>query len=177
MIMNKNLTVVTAITLLALFFTGCASQDSDVRANANFKAGEKFYVDKLPADERGVDSLIVQNLRDRGLQAMSGPAGQADAQANYVLSYEDRWAWDMTMYMYRLTIKIYNRQGSLLASGESMRPSIERKPPEVMVDETLDAIFAKVDPSLVTEEVEDPNKKAVRAGGRSGLSGDNSHEF
>lgn len=177
MFKNNKLNVTIVIALLAAFLAGCADKSSDVRANAAFSKGEKIYVDQLPKDERGVDSMIVSNLRERGFQAKSGPAGEVGAQANYVLSYEDRWMWDMTMYMTRLTIQIRDRSGALLASAESYRPSLQRKPAEVMVDETLDEIFSKVDPSLVTVEVEDPDKKSVRSGGRSGQSGDSAYEF
>ncbi|GHB96236.1 hypothetical protein [Cerasicoccus arenae] len=172
--MNKSLSVSLLFGLFAILFTGCAGQKSQVASNAVFQDQDIYYVERLPADERGVNNLIVDNLRQRGFQAKSGPQNEAPAEADYILAYEDNWMWDMTMYMLKLEIKIRNRTGSTIASGESYRPSLQRKPPEFMVDETLDEIFAKVNDRYVTPE-EETDKKAVRAGGRSGLSGDPEH--
>ena len=46
------------------------------------------------------------------------------------------------MYMIKLDIQIRDgTSGAILAKGEVMRPSLQRKSPEGMVEETLGVIF------------------------------------
>jgi len=59
-----------------------------------------------------------------------------------IVTYVDRWMWDLTMYMIRLNIQVRDgKSRAILASAESYRPSLERRSTEDMVAETLDAIF------------------------------------
>lgn len=116
-----------------------------------FEVHGNYYVEMLPSDGRSVNELIVDQLRARGLKAATGAAGMAPDNTDVIVSYQDRWMWDMTMYMIRLNIQFKSPNGDLLASGESYRTSMIRKPPEYMVDEIFNEIFEEVDPSLVVE--------------------------
>ncbi len=108
------------------------------------------YVVHLPADERRVDNMIVAELRERGINAVSVESGQAPADADVVVTYQDKWMWDMTMYMIELRMQFREaEQGGVLATGQSTRTSLVRKSPEGMVEEVLNEIFAKFDQSRV----------------------------
>jgi hypothetical protein len=59
-----------------------------------------------------------------------------------VVTYQDRWMWDITMYMIKLDIQVHDgKSGAILANGEAMRPSLQRKSPEGMVEEVVGVIF------------------------------------
>ncbi len=133
-----------------------------------FAVRGNYYVEQLPQDGRGINERIVDCLRERGLKAATGEAGQAPENTDVVVTYQDRWMWDMTMYMIRLNIQMKTPGGDLLASGESYRTSAIRKPPTYMINETLNEIYDEVDPSLVVEIPEEETKTIRR--GKQGSS-------
>lgn len=95
--------------------------------------------------------MIADNLALRNLRSTTGEAGMSPEGVDIIVTYQDRWTWDMAMYMTRLNVQFKDaKDGDLLASGESYRTSLVRKSPEDMVDEVLDKIFEKIDQKLVT---------------------------
>jgi len=140
----KSLLVVLAACAIALI-SGCANRATgSIAADADMSKVRTFYVVKIPADERGVDLLIRDNLIKRGFQATAGPEAPATpVQADAVVTYADKWMWDMTMYMLELTITMKNPADNFpLATGNSYHTSLTRKSPAEMVDEVLGNIFA-----------------------------------
>jgi hypothetical protein len=122
--------------LLAVLGAGCVSQSSldgfPLPAEAR-QPGATFAVRHQPQDQRGLDALIAQTLRARGLQVVP-----EDAHPDYVVSYLDRWQWDMRMYLIDLRIDVRDAdtnvlvatgrsyQTSLSAMGETHRSIVER---------------------------------------------------
>lgn len=137
------------------------SQTSDKGASEKspvFYVHGEYYVERLPEDGRGINRLIVDDLRKRGLRAATGQPGLVPNETNVIITYQDRWMWDMSMYMIRLNIQLKTTDGDLLASGESYRTSMIRKSPEFMIGEILNEIFEEVDPALVMPEEEKETK-------------------
>jgi hypothetical protein len=59
-----------------------------------------------------------------------------------LVTYKDKWMWDITMYMLELTITIRDPQNDYpLATGNSFHTSLTRKSPTEMVDEVVENIF------------------------------------
>ena len=136
--------------LFILFMTGCSKAMivSDSDPNISFVTFKKFYVRKLPADERGLEKIIARKLNEFGFQASSGTgAVPTDHPVDAVVTYKDRWMWDITMYMLEINIELHDPDsGFVIASGKSYRTSLARKAPEEMIDEVLRDIFkGKVD--------------------------------
>ena len=125
-----------------LLLTACATNKSARAPDANLHNLKTFYVARLPADERGIEKLISSRLSTMGYQCTSGDAQTPPAPVDAIVTYQDRWMWDITMYMIKLDIQIHDgATGAILANGEVMRPSLQRKSPEGMVEETLGVIF------------------------------------
>jgi hypothetical protein len=100
------------------------------------------YVQKVEGDGYNVYQVITARLNAMGFKASTGASADPPEPVDAIVTYVDRWMWDLTMYMIRLNIQV--RDGttrSILASGESYRPSLERRSAQEMVAETLDAIF------------------------------------
>ena len=140
--MLRLLKFATAALLLAVMTTGCAVN----KATATVEPGTKLevlktlHVKPYEHDERGTDKLIVDNLRARGYQVSVGkePASTVDA----LVTYADRWFWDITMYMLELTIQIRDPKTDYpIATGYSMHTSLTRKSAPDMVDEVLGNII------------------------------------
>ncbi len=132
----------SAVWLLVLLLAGCATNRASHAPDADLHKLKTFYVARLPADENGVEKLIAKRLSVLGYQCTSGDAQTPPSPVDAVVTYQDRWMWDITMYMIKLDIQIHDgTTGAVLANGEVMRPSLQRKSPEGMVEETLGVIF------------------------------------
>lgn len=128
--------------LLTLVLAACASSNSARAPDADLHKLKTFYVARLPADENGIEKLIAKRLAVMGYQCTAGDAQTPDSPVDAIVTYQDRWMWDITMYMIKLDIQIHDgATGAILANGEVMRPSLQRKSPEGMVEETLGVVF------------------------------------
>jgi hypothetical protein len=59
-----------------------------------------------------------------------------------LVTYQDKWIWDITMYVLELTITVRDPKTDYpLASGNSMHTSLTRKSPTEMVAEVIDSIL------------------------------------
>jgi len=140
----KRALVLVALLLASVLASGCASVsvNASVAPNLDLKTLKTFYVRKLSADERGIEKLIADRLSKMGYAARSGTALRPSEPVDAVVTYEDRWMWDVTMYM--LEIKIFLRDPNtefVMASGYSSRTSLVRAPPQFMIEEALNKIF------------------------------------
>ena len=134
----------TLIIALAIVLTGCASLKSQKSPTANLNTLKSFYVQKLPADGRGIERIISDQLNLLGYKSTYGDTSKPSNTVDAIVTYQDRWMWDITMYMLRLNIQIRDGETSMvLASGESYRPSLQRKSPDEMVREVLSKILDK----------------------------------
>lgn len=119
--------------------TGCAVNraSASLMPDADLSKVKTIYVVKEPKDERGVDEIIKTNLAKRGYQVDSGPEQAPPYKADAVVTYIDKWMWDITMYMIELTITVRNSANFPMATGNSLHTSLTRKSPAEMVDEVL----------------------------------------
>ena len=146
---NSIVTMNTGFALIILssaLSIGCAttSLTSDVDPQADLSSLESFLVVKLPADNRGIEDLIARALDKRGKTAMATASRPDQVDADAVVTYQDKWMWDITMYMLELNVEIrHPRTDYVLATGRSFRTSLARKSPEEMVEEVIGEIFGE----------------------------------
>jgi len=132
------------LALCALLLAGCSSQNlrADVDPSSNLAEMSSFYVQRLPADTRGVEKLIAAELLSLGKRASHGDTSTVDPEVDAIVTYIDKWMWDITMYMIELRVEIRDPDTRyILASGESYRTSLVRKNPEEMVKEVIAEIM------------------------------------
>lgn len=132
--------------VLAIFvMTGCAKVvvKSDADPNVNFSAIKTIYVQKFEPDKRGLEKIIADKLNDFGFQASTGSEETPPYSVDAIVTYHDRWMWDMTNYMLEINIEFVDPKSHFVfASGKSYRTSLARKPPEEMIDEVLRDLLA-----------------------------------
>lgn len=140
--MKKSLLAFLLLAVAGLF-TGCVTQLQSQRApGTDLAALHKIYVVRLDADHRGVDKLIADRLGVMGFQATSGEKAAVPADADGVVTYQDKWMWDMTMYMISLDVQVRKPVSDVaIASGHVLRTSLARKSPPEMVEEVLNDVF------------------------------------
>ena len=141
--------IIRPIPALVLFvvgslLAGCASMSSNVAPGVNLANIKKIHVVKLPADQRGIERIIADELNVMGYPTTIGSLQDVPDDADAILTYQDKWMWDITMYMLELNVQLREPKTEIvMASATSYRPSLERKSPKEMAKEVLTEIFKK----------------------------------
>lgn len=132
------------LLILAVVLTGCASTASTVSPGADLSKVKKIHVVKLPADQRNVDQIIADQLNALGYSTSRGTETEVPADADATLTYQDKWMWDITMYMIELNVQLRDPKTNMaLATAKSYRPSLQRKSPPEMAKEVLGQLFGR----------------------------------
>lgn len=132
------------LVLVFVSMSGCAVN----RATGSFDPemdltqAEVFYVERFGPDNRGLEKIIADNLNVRGYTASYGEQGLAPDDTTVLVTYVDKWMWDITMYMIELTVTFRDPDtGAAIGSGNSYHTSLTRLTPEQMINEVLGNIF------------------------------------
>lgn len=129
---------------LALVFSldSCVHQSSRRMAptmSANRMSQMKsFYVRKHSEDDYKVGEDIAAQLQSMGFRASVGSSQSAPGKVDGVITYTDKWFWDITMYMLSLDVQL-REPGSdmVLANAMTVRSSLVRKSQKEMIRETI----------------------------------------
>lgn len=142
--LNRRLTGSFIILCTLSLTAGCAVN----RATASLTPGtdlakiNSLYVVKSTEDDREINELIKASLIKRGYTVTTGSDQKPSDKVDVILTYVDKWFWDITMYMLELTITLRDPNSNFpMAVGNSYHTSLARKSKEEMVDEVLDNIF------------------------------------
>ncbi|NNJ93963.1 MAG: hypothetical protein HKP57_04370 [Halobacteria archaeon] len=139
--LHDTLKYLLAVLMITATLSGCAinKATSTVDPSADLSGLKSFHVEKYEKDKRDTNVVIEDKLREMGFQVADSKTG-VDA----VITYKDKWIWDITFYMLELNVSVREPgSGFPLASGTSMHSSLTRKSQEGMVDEVLTNIFFK----------------------------------
>lgn len=134
----------TLLLLLLLVISGCAKVviKSDADPSVDLSALNSFYVQQFAADKRGLEKIIADKLIALGFQATSGVSAAPPEPVDALVTYQDRWMWDLTNYMLEINIEFRKPDTNFMfASGKSYRTSLARKSPEAMIEEVLNDLF------------------------------------
>jgi len=140
--MKRLFTSIVLLFIAALLLSGCAINraTATIDPTADLTRIKSMYVTKIPEDGREINLIIAKKLEDMGYSVTTGLPARSEVDA--IVTYIDKWMWDMTTYMLELTITIRDPKNDFpLASGNSYHTSLTRKSPEEMVDEVLTNIF------------------------------------
>jgi len=140
---------ILSLLCIALLGAGCVKLGgtNGLRLADEARDGQMTLVVKhQPEDGRRLDRVLVEVLRARGLDAVLGSSNDADL----VVTYIDRWFWDLRMYMIDFRVDVRqpgsdilvatgrSYQTSLAALGETFRSVIERAVDAMMEGGALD---------------------------------------
>ena len=130
------------LSLCLIAFAGCASVTASRVLDKDSKNLGSVYAVHRTEDELHLEAVIAKNLASKGYKVTSGEEKDIPPGTNTLVTYVDHWMWDITMYMLSIDIEIRKTSnGTLIASGKSYRPSMQRREPEVMIRETLDKLL------------------------------------
>lgn len=138
----KRLLLGLGALLLALAMGGCATSRSVASADPSMRwdSIKTLHVKRLEGEDSGLQNRIAERLRSAGYSVTADP--QPNPQADAIVTYVDRWMWDLTMYLLELTIVIREpASGFPLASGNALYTSLIRKSEKEMIDEVVGNIL------------------------------------
>jgi hypothetical protein len=139
--MSKN--IVALLAAFSLFaFSGCAVNRATATADPSvrWETIKTLHVKQLEGEDGSTKTLVADRFRAAGFTVTADP--QPPAQPDAVVTYVDKWMWDITMYMLELTIVLREPKSDFpLASGNSFHTSLTRKSPKEMVDEVVTNIL------------------------------------
>lgn len=145
--MQRPLAAVTALLALALTSSCSTTLTAEAAPDADLGTAHSFYVAHQEKDGRGIDGMITDELQRWGRTATSGAPDAMPPDTSILVTYSDRWQWDMSMYMVSLELQLRDAQTeAVLASGKSLRTSLVRREPLWHVRSVLKEIFAKCSP-------------------------------
>lgn len=130
---QQGITRWLALGLVALT-VGCSPAVEGRRLADPARAqGGLFFVEPQPKDTRHLDTVVEESLRAHGVTIT-----RDRTQADFIVTYEDRWMWDMRMYLRDFSIEVRDakteqvvgsgksHQDSLAAMGDTFRDVIDR---------------------------------------------------
>jgi hypothetical protein len=132
--------LLTAVSLLAV--GGCAVNRATATADPALRWDtlRTLHVKQLEGEDGSTKKLIAEKLAASGFKVTADP--EPNPQADAVVTYVDKWMWDITMYMLELTITIREPKTDFpLATGNSFHTSLTRKSQKEMVDEVVENIL------------------------------------
>jgi hypothetical protein len=119
----------------------------DPIASAQRAGGKRYFVERHEKDDRHLDATIAGELAKRGVVATSGINADRPPDLDVLVTYEDRWQWDMSMYLLSMRIDLRDpKTNALLATGNSMQTSLARKPAEEVISRIVAAFFEEPTP-------------------------------
>lgn len=140
--MKRRKMLVLLVPVMLLLAACAESLNAKKMPGADLAPLKTVYVQKLAADGRGIDLLIANQLTRMGFIATNGASDVPSSPADAIVTYQDKWMWDISMYMLQLSVQIRDGQTRMvLATGQAMHTSLVRRSPEEMVEEVLTAIF------------------------------------
>ena len=134
------------LVICLLLTSGCAINRATaiVTSGTDLSRVKSFYIVEVHGDKDtwNIYKLIETNLAKRGFTVATGRDVQSSHKSDVILTYVDKWMWDMSMYLLQLTITFKDSTNNFtMARGYSYHTSLTRKSPEEMVDEVLTNIF------------------------------------
>jgi len=139
---NKQFLQLVAFAILILLFSGCANRAVVDRNPAyNINNIKVIHIKNSDGGGNELAPVIADKLRLLGYNNVTiGDSISPNADA--VITYRDKWMWDITMYMIELTITVRDKETwTPIATGNSMHTSLTRKSEKEMVEEVLTNIF------------------------------------
>jgi hypothetical protein len=144
----KNLAMIfsrAAVATVALLLCACvATVSGQMTIPKEVAVKSVYFVERSPKDGRDLAAIIVERMKARGLEASTGAV--APASATYVVSYIDKWQWDMRMYLWDMRIEVRDaKDHSIIGYGESAQSSLKAMGKNFadIIDIALDQLFNK----------------------------------
>ena len=143
--MRKRIIAAACVLVALAGTTGCAVNraEATLMADADLSKVKTLYIVHSDASKHDVDMSLKTAFEKRGYVVTTGPAHPLPYTQDAVVTYIDKWMWDMTMYMIELTVTVRSPSNEFpLATAHSMHTSLTRKSQDEMADEVAANVIA-----------------------------------
>ena len=115
----KHLLQLTASCVILFVLAGCSTLEPGKRhSNINLQELKRGYIVTPPNYNLTVSRYIGEALIPRGVSIRAGAGETLPPDLDFLITYEDKWTWDLKMYLESLEIKFLNPTNrEVLASG------------------------------------------------------------
>jgi len=143
--MKIRLLILASLILIA----GCSTTGPMmVSKDLNLAALRTAYIvsaGKNPYSGTSIAEYIKEALAEHGVAATSGPLENKPKDADFYVTYVDRWQWDLAMYLSSLEINFFdNRSDQLIAKGRYDGGVFHAYPrPNEKTKEVISSIYLK----------------------------------
>jgi hypothetical protein len=101
-----------------------------------------YFVENHGQDDRRLDQVIAEELRHYGLKVSNGFKSERPAQFDILVVYEDRWQWDMSVYLIHMRIDLRDpKTNVLLGTGSSYQTSLARDDERNIIKNIITGMF------------------------------------
>jgi hypothetical protein len=123
---------------IGLMALACAGTSAEPLSSAAREPGVVYFVENHGQDQRNLEQIIAGIIAARGIEVTAGGPGQRPPNATFIVTYEDRWGWDMRTFLRDIKIDVHEAktgqvvgtsrsyQDSLSAMGQTYQEIIER---------------------------------------------------
>jgi hypothetical protein len=122
--MNGQATRFSVAVAVGIVLVGCATTQNvvvnPVARTRSFSTAH-LVIHGEPSDD--VDASIQRELLLRGLEVSAGEEAAAPEDVDLIVRYVDDWKWDITMYLRRLDIQVYEGSGKTLLASATWKNS------------------------------------------------------
>lgn len=131
------------LLIIPILLSSCvASLKTEHTPGASLKGRDLFYVERHPDEDWGYHRMIADEMCMMGYKASAGEANQAPAGVDGIVTYDDKWTWDLSPYLYELELRILDpKDRTLLVKTRNVRSSLVRNNPKQMAQGALRSTF------------------------------------
>ncbi|MBI4838870.1 MAG: hypothetical protein HY806_06980 [Nitrospirae bacterium] len=134
------------IILIGASLASCSTiRPAGVYSRDSLNEIHSAFVVQNKESKRGIDIYIQKALAVRGISSSIGPIESKPENVKAYVTYADVWRWDMSIYLEKLDINIYDNQtNELIATGEFDNSWLHSFPdPSQKVFQVIDSIWTK----------------------------------
>lgn len=104
----------------------------------------KYFVENHGKDNRRLDKIIASELQNKDYNVTYGYINERPDDLDILVTYEDRWQWDMSNYLIHMRIDLRHPETNiLLGTGSSYQTSLARKKEDVIIKKIISGMFGK----------------------------------
>jgi len=114
-----------SMILIALLAVACAGTSATPLTGTARDPGAVFFVENHGEDQRHIEQIIAEAIRARGVTVTAGGLGERPADTAFIVTYQDRWSWDMRTFMREIKIDVRDaKNGALVAESRTFQDSM-----------------------------------------------------
>lgn len=138
-----------ALLMFIALASGCAtSRDVNLGAVSSLKEIKTAALTPQSGNSEAMDAHVKQQLAQYNITVLPDlPAGSFVSESvDAIVTYSDSWRWDLKMYLFSITIELYDaKTGVLMVRGQWRNSAFHGfQDPKDVIKELMDDMYSKL---------------------------------